>query len=167
MGLKDVQSQRDYRNISINKVGVKGVKYPITLLDKKNGLQHTIADINMYVLLPSKFKGTHMSRFIEIINENQNEINIKKIWYILSQMKTKLNAKKAYLEINFDYFIEKQAPVSRKKSLMSYACGLYAFSGDIDELTLYVKVPVTSLCPCISLCKVYIYGVDRRYYTPC
>ncbi|AHF96944.1 MAG: GTP cyclohydrolase FolE2 [Desulfurella sp.] len=160
MSLKDVQSQRDFRNININKVGVKGVKYPITLLDKKNGLQHTIADINMYVLLPSKFKGTHMSRFIEIINENKNEINIKKIHHILSQMKTKLNAQKAYLEINFDYFIEKQAPVSKIKSLMSYTCGLYAFSGDADELTLFVKVPVTSLCPCSK--EISDYGAHNQ-----
>lgn len=148
MSLKDVQSQLDNRNISINKVGVKGVKYPITLLDRKNGLQHTIANINMYVLLPSKFKGTHMSRFIEILNENKNEINIKKINHILAQMKTKLNAKKAYLELSFDYFIEKQAPATKIKSLMSYNCGLLAYSGYKDELTLFVKVPVTSLCPC-------------------
>jgi len=160
VSLKDVQSQRDFRNININKVGVKGVKYPITLLDKKNGLQHTIADINMYVLLPSKFKGTHMSRFIEIINENKNEINIKKISHILNQMKIKLNAQKAYLEINFDYFIEKQAPVSKIKSLMSYTCGLYAFSGDTDELTLFVKVPVTSLCPCSK--EISDYGAHNQ-----
>jgi len=160
MDLKDVQSQKDYRNIKINKVGVKGVKYPITLLDKKNGLQHTIADINMYVLLPSKFKGTHMSRFIEIINENKNEINIKKIHSILSQMKTKLNAQKAYLEINFDYFVEKKAPVSKIKSLMSYTCGLYAYSYDVDELTLFVKVPVTSLCPCSK--EISNYGAHNQ-----
>ncbi|MGB9755875.1 MAG: GTP cyclohydrolase FolE2 [Desulfurella sp.] len=160
MYLKDVQSQKDFRNININKVGVKGVKYPITLLDKKNGLQHTIADINMYVLLPSKFKGTHMSRFIEIINENKNEINIKKIHHILSQMKTKLNAQKAYLEINFDYFVEKLAPVSKIKSLMSYLCGLHAFSSDKDELTLFVKVPVTSLCPCSK--EISDYGAHNQ-----
>ncbi len=105
----DVQNQRDYRNIDINKVGVKGIKYPIIVLDKMNGTQHVNAAINMYVNLPHRFKGTHMSRFIEILNEYRGEINIKTFQHILDKMRERLDAKSAHIEIRFPYFIEKKA----------------------------------------------------------
>jgi len=159
--LVDVQSQKDTRNISIDKVGVKDVRYPISLLDKTKKRQHTIANINMYVLLPSDFKGTHMSRFIEILNENKDCIDIKNIDNILSQMRTKLNAEKAYMELKFPYFIEKKAPVSKIASLMSYDCRVEAIGDGINNKTiLSVIVPITSLCPCSK--EISDYGAHNQ-----
>ena len=106
----DIQSSPDFRQIEINKVGVKNIEYPITVLDKRNKIQHTVGRVNMYVNLPHQFKGTHMSRFIEILNEYRGTINIKAISTILKQMKKKLNAESAYMEVEFPYFIEKRAP---------------------------------------------------------
>ena len=159
--LVDVQSQKDTRNISIDKVGVKGVRYPISLLDKAKKRQHTIANINMYVLLPSDFKGTHMSRFIEILNENKDCIDIKNIDNILSQMREKLNAEKAYMELKFPYFIEKKAPVSKIESLMSYDCRVEAIGDGVNNTTiLSVIVPITSLCPCSK--EISDYGAHNQ-----
>ncbi len=159
--LTDVQSRQDTRNISIDKVGVKGVRYPISLLDKTKKRQHTIADINMYVLLPSNFKGTHMSRFIEILNENKDCININNIEAIVAQMRKKLNAKKAYIELCFPYFIEKEAPVSKIKSMMSYDCKVEALGDNQNNTTiLSVTVPITSLCPCSK--EISNYGAHNQ-----
>ncbi len=144
----DVQNRRDHRNIAINKAGVKSIKYPITVLDKKNKTQHTIATINMYVDLPYHFKGTHMSRFVEILNHYRQGINIKNLSTILEEMKKRLNAKSAHLEIEFPYFIEKIAPVSKAKGLMEYTCTLWGSLNDTLDICLGVEVPVTTLCPC-------------------
>ena len=160
--LADVQSQKDERNIPIDKVGVKNLTYPITLLDKTKQYQHTIAKINMYVLLPSNFKGTHMSRFIEILNENRECIDIRKIGKILREMRERLNAKKSYIELNFPYFIEKKAPVTGIKSLMSYECEVKACGDEnnYEKTTLTVKVPITSLCPCSK--EISDYGAHNQ-----
>ncbi len=159
--LADVQSREDTRNISIDKVGVKNVRYPISLLDRAKKRQYTIANINMYVLLPSKFKGTHMSRFIEILNENRDCIDIKNIDSIINQMRKKLNAKKAYIELSFPYFIEKKAPVSKIESLMSYDCTVKALGDESHKITtLEVAVPVTSLCPCSK--EISEYGAHNQ-----
>lgn len=145
----DVQNQQDYRNIDINKVGVKGIKYPIIVLDKMNGTQHVNAAINMYVNLPHHFKGTHMSRFIEILNEYRGEVNIKTIRNILNKMKERLNAQSAHIEIRFPYFIEKEAPVSKATSLMEYQCLLAGESnGHTNDFLVGITVPVTTVCPC-------------------
>jgi len=146
--IADVQSSRDYRKVDINKAGVKGIKYPIIVLDKKNKTQHTIATINMYVDLPCRFKGTHMSRFIEILNRYRQGITVKNLFTILKEMKRKLNAKSAHLEIEFPYFIEKTAPVSKARSLMEYTCRLWGSLNDKLDISLGVEVPVTTLCPC-------------------
>ncbi len=145
----DVQNTRDYRKVDINKAGVKGIKYPIIVLDKKNKTQHTIASINMYVDLPCRFKGTHMSRFIEILNRYRQGINVRNLFTVLHEMKKKLNAKSAHIEIEFPYFIEKTAPVSKAKSLLEYTCRLWgSLLHDRVDITLGVEVPVTTLCPC-------------------
>lgn len=146
--IADVQNTRDYRNIDINKAGVKSIKYPITVLDKENKNQHTIATINMYVDLPYHFKGTHMSRFVEILNRYRKGINVKNLSTILNDMKNKLNAKSAHIEIEFPYFIEKMAPVSKEKSLMEYTCKVWGSLNDEIDICLGVEVPVTTLCPC-------------------
>ncbi|MEA2109557.1 MAG: GTP cyclohydrolase FolE2 [Pseudomonadota bacterium] len=147
--IEDIQQQSDHRQIEINKVGVKGIKYPIQVLDKTFGVQHTIGDFNMYVSLPHHFKGTHMSRFVEILNQYHNKIGINLFPNILKEIKTHLGAESAHLEISFPYFIDKEAPVSRAKSKMTYHCKFFG-SLTLDELDfrVQVKVPVTSLCPC-------------------
>lgn len=145
----DIQNQRDTRNIDIQKVGVKGIKYPIVVLDRDNGTQHVNGTFNIYVNLPHHFKGTHMSRFVEILNEFRGQINIKTFHKILQKIKSKLHAESAHMEIEFSYFIEKTAPVSGAKSLMEYTC---SFSGQLNgnntDFLVGVVVPVTTVCPC-------------------
>src|SRR6266571_249805 len=146
--LHDVQKRRDTRRIPIDKVGVKDISYPIVVMDKNRSVQHTVARVNMYVDLPHHFKGTHMSRFIEILNSYREKIALDKMETILEKMKEKLGASSAHLEIEFPYFIEKKAPVSGAKSLMEYTCEFKASLADRFDFVLGVKVPVTSLCPC-------------------
>jgi GTP cyclohydrolase I len=145
----DIQNQTDVRNINIKKVGVKGIKYPIMVLDRANGVQNVHATINMYVNLPHLFKGTHMSRFVEILNAHRGQINMKTYHTILNEVREKLHAESAHIEIEFSYFIEKSAPVSGAKSLMDYTC---TFCGKIDstgkDFLVGVVVPVTTVCPC-------------------
>jgi len=145
----DVQNLRDDRNIDIQKVGVKGIKYPIIVLDKMNGTQFVNASINMYVNLPHHFKGTHMSRFIEILNDYRGRINIKTFRQILEKMREKLTAESSHIEIEFPYFIEKQAPVTGARSLMEYRCSFLGESnGEKSDFLVGVTVPVTTVCPC-------------------
>lgn len=147
--MKDVQRERPENPLYIQKVGVKGISYPIVVSDKLKGTQDTVASINLYVDLPRVFKGTHMSRFIEILNEYRGQINIRSFEKILLKMREKLNAKSAHMEIEFPYFIEKRAPVSGAKSLMDYRCW---FTGENDgtktDFLVGVSVPVTTVCPC-------------------
>src|SRR5512133_1122933 len=146
--MRDIQTTHDTRNIPIDKVGVKDISYPIVVMDRKKKFQHTVARINMYVDLPHQFKGTHMSRFIEILNSYREEIALDKLETILLEMKKKLGASTAHLEMEFPYFIEKRAPVSKAKSLMEYTCSFNASLGDAFDFVIGIKVPVTSLCPC-------------------
>jgi len=146
--LADIQGQMAYSDIALDKVGVKDVKYPIVVLDKRNKEQHTVAKINMYVDLPHYFRGTHMSRFIEILNEYRGLINISNMGEILSKIKGKLDAQSAHMEVSFTYFIEKEAPKSKAKSLMAYNCRFLTTQNKDDDFILEVEVPVTTLCPC-------------------
>jgi GTP cyclohydrolase IB len=146
--LKDTQSQPDYRKVDIDKVGVKDIRYPIVVLDKKNEVQHTIASINMYVDLPHQFKGTHMSRFVEILNEHRKEITVKNFSTILERMQERFEARTAHLDVEFPYFIEKSAPVTEAKGLMEYRCRFSGSVGETKDFILEVTVPVTTLCPC-------------------
>jgi GTP cyclohydrolase I len=148
--MKDIQNQRDYRNIPINKVGIKNLRYPITVRDRRDGYQHTVATINMYVDLPHEYKGTHMSRFVEMLHLLRPEVSLKKFSVILNKMKKHLNAASAHIEITFPYFIEKRAPVSTSRGLMDYTCSIIGSSdpeGRVD-LVSEVVVPISSVCPC-------------------
>jgi len=148
--MKDVQSQPDFRNIPIDKVGIKNLRYPITVRDRRDGFQHTIAAINMFVDLPHDNKGTHMSRFVELLHLLRPEVSLKKFAVILENMKQHLNAASAHLEMTFPYFIEKKAPVSTSPGLMDYTCSITGTSdpsGKID-LVSEVVVPISSVCPC-------------------
>ena len=148
--MKDIQNQRDYRNIPIDKVGIKNLRYPIAVHDRESGLQHTVATINMYVDLPHKYKGTHMSRFVEMLHLFRKEVSLKKFSVILEQMKRHLHAASAHIEVTFPYFIEKRAPVSSALGLMDYTCRIIG-SSDADgkvDLVSEVIVPISSVCPC-------------------
>jgi GTP cyclohydrolase I len=148
--MKDVQSQPDFRNIPIDKVGIKNLRYPITVRDRRDGFQHTIAAINMFVDLPHDNKGTHMSRFVELLHLLRPEVSLKKFAVILENMKQHLNAASAHLEMTFPYFIEKKAPVSSSPGLMDYTCSIIGTSdpsGKVD-LVSEVVVPISSVCPC-------------------
>jgi GTP cyclohydrolase I len=146
--MPDLQSTPDTRNIAIDKVGVKDIRYPIVVLDRSKAQQHTVARVNMYVDLPHHFKGTHMSRFIEILNLYHGEISIDSMDTILQEMKDRLEASRAHLELEFPYFIEKAAPVSGARSLLEYQCRMCGTLGEERDFVLGVTVPVTSLCPC-------------------
>ena len=144
----DVQNLRDHRNVDIQKVGIKNIRYPITVLDKANGTQNTVASINMYVNLPRHFKGTHMSRFVEVLNAHRHEINLRHFGTILEELRRVLRAESAHMQVTFPYFIEKRAPVSGAPGLMEYTC---EFSGSVGATRVFavgVTVPVTTLCPC-------------------
>jgi len=146
--MKDVQNHIDCRNIDIDQVGVKGIRYPITVLDKDLGEQQTVADINMYVNLPRYYKGTHMSRFVEILNEHSRRISLQNFSEILEEMKERLNAESAHMEITFPYFINKEAPVTGAEGLMEYRC---TFKGSLNkgsDLVIIINVPISTLCPC-------------------
>jgi len=147
--MPDLQQSRDHRKIPIRKVGVKNISYPIVVQDKHRSLQHTVATVDMYVDLPHQFKGTHMSRFVEILNRHREQIALDRLEEILQEMRQKLGAETAHLRVEFPYFIDKAAPVSKARSLMEYTCEFDAcLNGDQLDFVLGVKVPVTSLCPC-------------------
>ncbi|HEX6734791.1 MAG TPA: GTP cyclohydrolase FolE2 [Azonexus sp.] len=147
--IPDVQNSADTRQIAINKVGIKSIRHPIRVQDKSEGIQHTIAVFNMYVGLPHNFKGTHMSRFVEILNSHEREISVENFPSMLHDMVVKLEAETGHIEMSFPYFINKTAPVSGVQSLMDYDV---TFIGDICHgkisTSVRVVVPVTSLCPC-------------------
>jgi len=146
--MPDMQRSPDFRKIPIAKVGVKDIVYPIVVMDKNHALQHTVARVNMYVDLPHHFKGTHMSRFVEILNKYREQIALDKLETILEEMKTKLGSSSAHLEVQFPYFIDKKAPVSGARSLMEYNCEFIASMTDKLDFVLCIRVPLTSLCPC-------------------
>lgn len=147
--IPDVQSSVDTRRLAINRVGIKGIRHPVKVKDKSVGVQHTIATFNMYVHLPHNFKGTHMSRFVEILNQHEREISVESFESILSEMVTRLEAESGYIEMNFPYFVNKTAPVSGVQSLLDYEVTLIGESvKGKPRITMKVLVPVTSLCPC-------------------
>lgn len=146
--MPDLQQSPDERRIAIDKVGVKDIRYPIIVQDKYRERQYTVARVNMYVDLPAHFKGTHMSRFIEVLNLYHGEISVENIETILTEMKKRLGADRAHLELDFPYFIEKRAPVSGARGLLEYQCRMVGTLADQFDFMLEARVPVTSLCPC-------------------
>ena len=159
--IEDVQNSVDTRQIPINKVGIKDIRHPVRVADRSEGEQHTIATFNMYVNLPHNFKGTHMSRFVEILHNHEREISVKSFKDMMHEMVEKLEAQAGHIEMSFAYFVNKTAPVSGVQSLMDYDV---TFIGDImngnNEMTVKVVVPVTSLCPCSK--KISDYGAHNQ-----
>ncbi|MDM8558805.1 GTP cyclohydrolase FolE2 [Candidatus Parabeggiatoa sp. HSG14] len=159
--MPDVQSSADTRRIAIDKVGIKDIKYPVRVKDRTGGEQNTIANFNMYVNLPHDFKGTHMSRFVEILNEHEYEITVESFKNMLSEMTTRLEAEAGHIEMIFTYFVRKSAPISGVKSLLDYEV---TFIGEITDkkpsLIVKIVVPVTSLCPCSK--KISDHGAHNQ-----
>ncbi|CDI04505.1 GTP cyclohydrolase folE2 [Candidatus Competibacter denitrificans Run_A_D11] len=159
--IPDVQNSADTRQLAINKVGIKEIRHPVKVRDRNGGEQHTIATFNMYVNLPHNFKGTHMSRFVEILNIPGREISVDSFQDMLSEMTGRLEAEAGHIEMTFTYFISKAAPVSGVESLMDYEV---TFIGEIRDgkpaMNLKVVVPVTSLCPCSK--KISKYGAHNQ-----
>ena len=147
--IADVQNLADTRQIAINRVGIKSIRHPVRVLDRSGGVQHTVAIFNMYVSLPHNFKGTHMSRFVEILNTREREISVENFPAMLREMARKLEAETGHIEMNFPYFINKAAPISGVQSVIDYDVTLIGeiCHGEIAS-TVKVVVPVTSLCPC-------------------
>jgi len=159
--IPDVQSSADTRHLAIDKVGIKAIRHPVRVGDKSGGVQHTIATFNMYVGLPHNFKGTHMSRFVEILNSHEREISVESFETMLRDMLKRLEAEFGHIEMTFPYFINKQAPVSGVKSLLDYDV---TFVGEVRggeySFSMKVVVPVTSLCPCSK--KISDYGAHNQ-----
>src|SRR5690348_481105 len=147
--LHDKQSERDYRELSIDKVGVRGMRFPTTVQNKQRTFQNTVATIEMFVDLPKQFKSTHMSRFIEVLNAHGKVIHVENLNDILFAMQEKFSAATSHLEIEFPYFMVKKAPVTGGESMMDYVARFDATASHKEiDFVLTVKAMVTTLCPC-------------------
>jgi len=160
LSMPDIQNRIDERNIPIDKVGVKGLRYPIAVKDRRKVLQHTVGTFDLYVNLPHDFKGTHMSRFVEVLNEFRDEIFMEKFQEILEKIKSKLCAQSAHMNVGFPYFMEKRAPVTGTPALMSYDCFMRGSLASRFDLIVGVEVPVTTVCPCSK--EVADYGAHNQ-----
>ncbi len=146
--LNDIAMDRPDSPIQINKVGVQRVRLPIRVLDRAEGWQNTIATVDMFVDLPSHYRGTHMSRFVEILYKYRDNVNYAQLARLLSEMRRRFEAKSTHITLEFPYFIEKKAPVSEAVSLMEYRARFIGDLNDSYKFHLGVSVPVMNLCPC-------------------
>jgi len=164
--VEDVQSHIDTRRIPINKVGIKDIYHPIKVKDRSRGEQHTVANFNMYVNLPHNFKGTHMSRFVEILNRHEREISVESFGEMLAEMTDHLDATAGHIEMKFPYFVMKTAPVSGVESLMDYRAAIFGEHRDgKTDIWLKVVVAATSLCPCSKAISEYGAHNQRSHIT--
>ncbi len=174
----DIQSTPDTREVPLQKVGVKNVRYPVQVLDKNNKVQNTTASVNLFVNLPHNYKGTHMSRFIEVFHKYHKDISMTNFLEMLEEIRTKLDAERAFGRISFPYFIEKKAPVTKSAGLMEYQC---SYEGEVSpslhspckasdccatpsagsdaarnaRFFISIKVPLATLCPCSKAISEY------------
>ena len=158
--LVDIQSSEDKRNIPIDKVGVRQVKYPMHLRVRDNGTMQTVGYFTLTVDLPKHFKGTHMSRFLEVLGEHNHDMSAETIPLVLQRLRERLDAETAHLEVKFTYFREKAAPVTGKTGMMGYECSFVATGGLVNDFEIEVVVPVTTLCPCSR--EIADYGAHNQ-----
>lgn len=158
----DIQNSTDTREVPLQKVGVKNVKYPLQVLDKANKKQNTTASVNLFVNLPHNFKGTHMSRFIQVFHKYHEDISMNNFLEMLEEIRAKLDAERAFGRVTFPYFIEKLSPVTKSPGMMEYICtyeGESAKSKDSEKpeqkFFISVKVPIATLCPCSKAISDY------------
>ncbi len=166
VSIADVQGSPDLRRIPIDKVGIKGIRHPVRVLDRSVGRQETVATFNMYVDLPQDFKGTHMSRFVQVLENHEYEITVTTFQRMLREMVDLLEARSGHIEMTFPYFVRKAAPVSRVASLMDYGVTLIGAirNGEV-RISTRVVVPVTSLCPCSKAISAYGAHNQRSHVT--
>ncbi len=160
--MRDIQNERDEREIPLKKVGVKGLQYPVKVLDKAQKTQLTTATADLFVNLPHHFKGTHMSRFIEIFHSYHGDLSMKRFLAMLEEMTVKLDAEEAFGTMRFPFFMEKMAPVSGQPGMMCYQC---TYEGHVWKqteqqeakriFTVSIEIPVTTLCPCSKAISEY------------
>lgn len=162
--MEDVQNSKDLRQIPIDQVGVTGLRCPIFVLDRDREKQATVAEFRLSVSLPHHFKGTHMSRFVEVLNEHRGEVTMRTIPLMLRDLKKQLEAESARIEVKFPYFLERSAPATGSKALMDYGCKFIGESnGKKDDFILGITVPVASLCPCSKAISDYGAHNQRGY----
>ncbi len=164
--LHDTQNSPDDRNIAINQVGICDLKHPVVVMDRSQVRQQTVATFNMSVDLPADVKGTHMSRFVEVLNKHHGHVAMDRLPNILEEMREQLEAETAFMTVAFPYFVERIAPQSGMKALMDYQC---EYTGRADskaqDARLTVTVPVKTLCPCSKLISDYGAHNQRGYVT--
>lgn len=154
--LADIQKSVDERGIDIDHVGVCDLRYPIVVLDRANGKQQVAATFSLSVSLPRHFKGTHMSRFIEVLVDHDGEVTMRTLPAVLKDLRTRLDAVTARVEVSFPYFVDRSAPVTGLKAPMDYECFFHAeANGHMNDFIVGVKVPVKSLCPCSKAISDY------------
>ncbi len=157
----DVQNRSDPRGIPIDRVGVNDLRYPIVVLDRARQRQRTVGRFSLSVNLPHHFKGTHMSRFVEVLDAHRGEITMRTLPLILADLKERLEAESAHVELSFPYFIERKAPVTGAAALMEYECRFVGeMNGGEGDFVLAVNVPVTTLCPCSK--EISDYGAHNQ-----
>lgn len=160
--MRDIQNERDEREIPLKKVGVKGLQYPVKVLDKTHKTQLTTATADLFVNLPHHFKGTHMSRFVELFHSYHGDLSMKRFLAMLQEMTVKLDAEEAFATMRFPFFMEKKAPVSGQSGMMCYQC---TYEGHVwkqtdtqsakESFTVSIAIPVTTLCPCSKAISEY------------
>ena len=159
--IPDIQSKADTRQLAIDQVGIRAIRHPVKVRDRSLGEQYTVAVFNMYVGLPHNFKGTHMSRFVEVLNDHDNVISIQSFREIVKEVAEKLDSETSRIEMTFPYFMEKAAPVTGVKSLVDYEATLFGSLTDNEvNITTRIVVPVTSLCPCSK--EISDYGAHNQ-----
>lgn len=164
--LPDIQATPDTRGIAIDQVGVSDLRYPIHVTDDQGNPFPTVAKISMSVHLPHHFKGTHMSRFLEVLSKHEGEVTSRTLPEILHDLKDSLDAEEAHIEVAFTYFVTKKAPVSGSSAKVGCDCVFKgASNGSEDDLVLCVTVPVTTLCPCSKEISEYGAHNQRGYVT--
>jgi len=165
-GIADVQGRPDSRRLAIDRVGIKDLRHPVKVSDRSGGEQHTVATFSMYVSLPEHFKGAHMSRFVHILNQQEESISVRSFRHMIGEMTALLEADNGRIEMRFPFFISKKAPVSGVRSLVDYEVTL---TGEVKDarssMNLKVQVPVTSLCPCSKAISEYGAHNQRSHVT--
>lgn len=164
--LPDIQAAPDERGLAIDQVGVSDLRYPIKVTDRHGKPFPTVATISMSVHLPHQFKGTHMSRFIEILSQHEGEVTTQTLPMILQDLRKRLDAEEAHIEVAFTYFVNKKAPVTGAAAKVGCDCVFHGTSGsNKNDLVLGITVPVTTLCPCSKEISEYGAHNQRGYVT--
>ena len=159
--IPDIQSSEDTRYINIDRVGIKDIRHPIVVRDRSGRDQHTVATFNMYVSLPHNFKGTHMSRFVEILNHHEYEITVESFKHMIVEMTEILQAEAGHIEMSFPFFMTKFAPISKVQSLMDYQVSFIGqIKNQVTSVLVKIIVPITSLCPCSK--NISDYGAHNQ-----